>query len=46
MNRVFQEHLDGLEIELFDTGALITEEVTNIPASSTFFPPNLETRSV
>ena len=41
MNRVFEEQLDELEVELFDTGVLKTEEATNI---STFVPPNLETR--
>ena len=33
-----------LEVELFDTGALRTEEATNMPAISTFVPPNLKTR--
>ena len=44
MNRVFQERLDMLEVELFDTGVLRVEEARNEPAISTFVPPNLETR--
>ena len=44
INRVFEEQLDELEVELFDTGVLKTEVATNIPAISTFVPPNLETR--
>ena len=44
MNRVFQERLDEMEVELFDTGLLKKEETTNEPAISTFVPPNLETR--
>ena len=44
MIRVFQERLDELEVELFDTGVLRLEEATNEPAISTFVPPNLETR--
>ena len=44
MNRVFQEQLDKIEVELFDTGVLKKEEITNEPAISTFVPPNLETR--
>ena len=43
MNRVFQERLDELEIELFNTGVLRMEEITNEPALSNFVPPNLET---
>ena len=46
MNSVFQEQLDELEIELFDTGVLRTEETTNEPAILFFVPPNLETRLV
>ena len=42
MNRVFQERLDELEVELFDTGALRTEEATK----TTFVPLNLETRLI
>ena len=41
---VFQVRLDELEVELFDNGALRTEEATNVPDISTFVPPNLETR--
>ena len=41
MNRVFQYRLDELEIEVFDTGVLRTEEATNVQAISTFVPPNL-----
>ena len=44
MNRVFQERLEELEFELFDTGVLRVEEATNEPAILTFVPPNLETR--
>ena len=44
MNRVFQERIDGLEIELFDKGVLGVEEATNEPAFYTFVPPNLGTR--
>ena len=44
MNRVFQERLDGLEVELFDTGVLRKEETTNDPPLSTFVHPSLETR--
>ena len=44
LNRVFQERLDEMEVELFDTGVLKKEETANEPAISTFVPPNLETR--
>ena len=44
LNRVFQERLDGLEVELFDTGVLERQETTNEPALSTFVPPSLEAR--
>ena len=44
LNRVFQERLDGLEVELFDTGVLKKEETTNEPALSTFVPLSLEAR--
>ena len=44
LNRVFQERLDEMEVELFDTGVVKKEETTNEPAISTFVPPNLETR--
>ena len=44
LNRVFQERLDEMEVELFDTGVLKKEETSNKPAISTFVPPNLETR--
>ena len=37
MNRVFQERLDEMEVELKK------EETTNEPAISTSVPPNLET---
>ena len=39
LNRVFQERLDELEVELFDTGLLKKEETTNVPALSTLFTP-------
>ena len=32
MNRTFQENLDEVEVELFDNGALRTEEATNAAA--------------
>ena len=44
INRVFQEQLDELEVELFDKRVLRREETTNEPATPTFVPPNLETR--
>ena len=44
LNRVFQERLDEMEVELFDTGVLKKEETSNKPAISTFVPPNLKTR--
>ena len=44
LNRVFQERLDEMEVEIFDTGVLKKEETSNKPAISTFVPPNLETR--
>ena len=40
LNRVFQERLDKMEVELFDTGVLKKEETMNEPAISTFVPPN------
>ena len=43
LNRVFQERLSEMEVELFDTGVLKKEETTNEPAISTFVTPNLET---
>ena len=44
LNRVFQERLDELEVDFFDTGMLKKEEASNEPTISTFVPPNLETR--
>ena len=44
LNRVFQERLDEMEVELFDTGVLKKEETSEKPAISIFVPPNLETR--
>ena len=44
LNRVFQERLDELEVELFDTGVLKEEEASNEPTITTFVPPNLEIR--
>ena len=38
------ESLDELEVELFETGVLRTEEATNVPAISPFVPSNLEIR--
>ena len=43
LNRVFQERLDEMEVELFDTGVLKKEETSVKPTISTFVPPNLET---
>ena len=43
LNRVSQERLDEMEIEVFDTRVLKKEETTNEPAISTFVPPNLDT---
>ena len=40
MNRVFQERLDELEVELFDTGALRTVEATNVPRLQPLCPQN------
>ena len=40
INRVFQDRLDEMEVELFDTGLLKKEEITKEPAISTFLPPN------
>ena len=44
LNRVFQERLDELEVELFDTGVLKEEGALNAPVITTFVPPSLETR--
>ena len=44
LNRVFQERLDEMEVELFDTGVLKKEETSKKPAISTFAPLNLEKR--
>ena len=44
LNRVFQDRLDEMEVELFVTGVLKKEETTNEPALSTFVSPKLETR--
>ena len=44
LNRVFQERLDELEVELFDMGVLKEEGASNEPVITTFVPPNLETR--
>ena len=43
LNRVFQDRLDEMDFEVFDTGVLKKEETTNEPAISTFVPPNLDT---
>ena len=43
LDRVFQEPLDEMEVELFDTGVLKKEEKANEQAISIFMPPNLET---
>ena len=44
LNRVFQERLDELKVELFDTGVLNEEGASNKPTITTFVFPNLETR--
>ena len=44
LNRVFQERLDELEVELFDTGVLKEEGASNETVITTFVPPSLETR--
>ena len=43
LNRVFQERLDEMEVELFDTGVMKKGETANEPAISTFVLPSLET---
>ena len=44
LNRVYQERLDELEAELFDTGVLKEEGASNDTVITTFVPPSLETR--
>ena len=44
LNRVFQERLDELEVELFDTGVLKEEGISDETVITTFVPPSLETR--
>ena len=44
LNRVYQERLDELEAELFDTGVLKEEGTSNDTVITTFVPPSLETR--
>ena len=44
LNRVFQERLDALEVELFDTGVLKEEGALNKPVITPFVPLSLETR--
>ena len=44
LNRVFQERLDELEAELFDTGVLKVEGTVSDAVITTFVPPSLETR--
>ena len=44
LNRVFQERLDELEAELFDTGVLKEEGMVSDAVITTFVPPSLETR--
>ena len=41
MNCVFQEQLDELDNELFDTGAFRIEEAKNVQPILTFVPLNL-----
>ena len=44
LNRVFQERLDELEAELFDTGVLKEEGTVSDAVITTYVPPSLETR--
>ena len=44
LNRVFQERLDELEAELFDTGVLKEEGTASDAVITTFVPPSLQTR--
>ena len=44
LNRIFQERLDELEAELFDTGVLKEEGTASDAVITTFVPPSLETR--
>ena len=44
LNRVFQERLDELEPELFDTGVLKEEGTVSDAVITSFVPPSLETR--
>ena len=44
LNRVFQERLDELEAELFETGVLKEEGTVSDAVITTFVPPSLETR--
>ena len=44
LNRVFQERLDELEAEIFDTGVLKEEGTASDAVITTFVPPSLETR--
>ena len=44
LNRVFQERLDELEAELFDTGVLKEEGTASDTVITTFVHPSLETR--
>ena len=44
LNGVFQERLDKLEAELFDTGVLKEEGTASDAVITTFVPPSLETR--
>ena len=44
LNRVFQERLDELEAEFFDTGVLKVEGTASDTVITTFVPPSLETR--
>ena len=44
LNRVFQERLDELEAELFDTGVLKEEGTVSDAVITTFVPPSLETQ--
>ena len=44
LNRVFQERLDELEAELFDTGVLKEQGTASDTVITTFVPPSLETR--
>ena len=46
LNRVFQERLDELEAELFDTGVLKEEGTASDAVITTFVPPSRPSRII